>query len=274
MTTQVKAGLGILFFGLSPAYGAAVLFTAFGDLATVTTTRDSFRTAIGGGTVAGMNGSFGGIRREINWDGVPDAASAPNAFPVDFFNVNSPRGVVYSTPGTGFQVSSTAGAGVQFMNLNATYPATFEPFSNPKLFTSIGSNISDTNFFLAGTTTPASTSAFGVVFSDVDLANTTTVQYFNTDGGSLGTFNVPGGAGSETFSFLGVAFNAGERVGRVRITAGNAAVGPNDAPPTTDVVVMDDFIYAEPAAVPEPGTVSLFLLGPGVFLIARRWNRS
>ena len=160
------------------------------------------------------------------------------------------------------------------MNLNPTYPATFEPFSNPKLFTSIGSNISDTNFFLPGTTTPASTSAFGVVFSDVDLANTTTVQYFSTEGGSLGTFNVPGGIGSETYSFLGVVFNAGERIGRVRITAGNAALGPNDNPPTTDVVVMDDFIYAEPAAVPEPGSVSLVLLGAGVCFLARRWHRS
>ena len=65
---------------------------------------------------------------------------------------------------------------------------------------------------------------------------------------SLGTFFVPATAGSETLSFLGVTFNAGERVGRLRITTGNAAVGPNDAPPGTDIVVMDDFIYGEPVA--------------------------
>ncbi len=47
-------------------------------------------------TVAGANGSFGGLRREINWDGVPDARSDPNPFPADFFNTTSPRGAVFS----------------------------------------------------------------------------------------------------------------------------------------------------------------------------------
>ena len=206
--TNVGIGLGLLIFSLAPAHGAAVLTTAFGDLATVTAARDTFRTALGGGTVAGLNGLFGGIRREINWDGVPEGSSSPNDFPADFFNTTSPRGVVYSTPGTGFQVSSSGAAGLQFVNLNATYPATFEPFSGAKLFTSVGSNISDTNFFLPGTNTPAFTNAFGVVFSDVDLANTTSVQFFDTSNNSLGTFFAPAGSGNETFSFLGVQFNA------------------------------------------------------------------
>jgi len=37
----------------------------------------------GGGTVAGANGSFGGVRREINWDGVPAGSSAPDRSPSD-----------------------------------------------------------------------------------------------------------------------------------------------------------------------------------------------
>ena len=60
-------------------------------------------------TVAGPNGLFGGVRREINWDAVPDAFSAPNNLPANFFNVNSPRGAVFSTGGTGFQLSANAG---------------------------------------------------------------------------------------------------------------------------------------------------------------------
>ena len=46
---------------------------------------------------------------------------------------------------------------------------------------------------------------------------------------------------------MGVQINVGERVGRVRITTGNAAVGPNDAM-GTDIVVMDDCIYSERVA--------------------------
>src|SRR5262245_19777630 len=107
MKTKTTIGVCcISLFALSPVYGAAVPFLAFQtSVAGITAIRDSFRTAIGGGTTAGANGSFGGVRREINWDGVPDAAAAPNNMPADFFNVNSPRGAVFSTPGTGFQVS-------------------------------------------------------------------------------------------------------------------------------------------------------------------------
>src|SRR5205809_1131947 len=128
---KVRAVLGILASSMVPMYGAAVVFSTFGpDAASITPTRDAFRVAIGGGTVAGANGLFGGVRREINWDAVPDGFSAPNNLPANFFNVNSPRGVVFSTSGTGFQVSANASSGnpIQFNNLNATYSATFEPF--------------------------------------------------------------------------------------------------------------------------------------------------
>src|SRR4051794_41458245 len=86
----------------APARAGFTVFEAAGaDAASITPTRDAFRAAVGGGTVAGPNGSFGGLRREINWDGVPDNLSDPNKLPANFFNSNSPRGVVFSTPGTG-----------------------------------------------------------------------------------------------------------------------------------------------------------------------------
>src|SRR5688572_26040674 len=65
------------------------------DGAGITLVRDQFRTDLGGGTVGAANGSFGGLRREINWDGVPDALSSPNNLPANFFNVVSPRGVLF-----------------------------------------------------------------------------------------------------------------------------------------------------------------------------------
>jgi hypothetical protein len=111
------------------------------------------------------------------------------------------------------------------------------------------------------------------VFSDVDLANVTSIQYFDPSGASLGTFAVPNGTGNQTFSFLGVFFNAGEMIGRVRITNGNVALGAgvtdqNGNP--RDLVVMDDFLYSQPtAAVPEPSTILTGLAGLSLFFIAR-----
>ena len=243
---------------VAPAFSAPVVYTGAGaDPAAITAVRDLFRADVGGGTVPGTNGSFGGLRREINWDGVPDSLAAPNNLPLNFFNSNSPRGAVFSTPGTGVAVSADAGiAPIEFDNINPTYSQIFETFSAQRLFAAIGSNVVDVNFFAAGTTNAGSTSAFASIFTDVDLLDTTAIEYF--DGAvSLGRFAVP--VANNGLSFLGVRFNAGERVTRVRITSGNAALGPNDGG-NVDVVAMDDFIFAEVRrAVPEPST--LLLLG-------------
>ena len=260
---------------VSAVEGSPILFSGTAtNVAGITAIRDDFRVAVGGGIVAGANGSFGGVRREINWDGVPDMFSAPNLLPLNFFNVNSPRGVVLSTPGTGFEVSANAGvAPIDFGNINGTYLGNFEAFSAQRLFTAIGSNVTDVTFFVPGTTTPATTSAFGAIFSDVDLTGSS-LQFFDLSNNSLGTFAVPSLLGNQTFEFLGVIFDSAV-INRVRITSGNSALsaGTNDGG-AFDVAVMDDFIYGEPtaAAVPEP--TSLLLLGTGALgLIATLRNR-
>ena len=252
-------GTLIALVTLTNAYGASVVRSGAG-LAATTAARDQFRTDLGGGTTAGANGSFGGVRREIIWDGVPDSFSAPNNLPANFFNVNSPRGVVFSTPGTGFQVSSNAATGVpvRFGNINPDYTTTFVAFSQQRLFTALGSTVTDVNFFLPGTTTPATVGGFGSIFTDVDSTTATTIQFFDQSGVSLGIFTVPAASGD--VSFLGVSFNAGERIGRVRITSGTTALGPSDAPPATDVAVMDDFLYSEPVGSTAIPTLSPLLL--------------
>src|SRR5438477_12656801 len=95
-------------FGTMSASAAAIIFSSSGaNPAAIQPTVDAYRAALGA-LNPNVAGSFGSGRREINWDGVPDALAAPNNLPVNFFNVNSPRGVILSTPGTGLQVSANA----------------------------------------------------------------------------------------------------------------------------------------------------------------------
>lgn len=210
---------------------------------------DAFRGILGPvnnpGPATNPNG-----RREINWDAVPDARSAPNELPADFFNTTSARGAVFSGPEpswTGFQVSANQGvAPVRFDNLYPGYSNIFRVFSAQRLFLSTGSTVTDTDFFVPGTRTPAVVSAFGAVFTNVALPFTTSIELFTPEGISLGQFFVqPNPRG---LSFLGVAFK--ERIiGRVRIVAGTAAPGVADNPEQgVNVVAMDDFLYSEPTS--------------------------
>jgi hypothetical protein len=246
-------GLGVIVPCL--AFGGAIVRQAAGPApAFIAPAVDQFRADVGGAN-NGVGGTFASGRREINWDGVPDTLSAPNNLAANFFNANSPRGVVFSTPGSGFQVSAKSGnptvTALRFGNINPNYLNDFQTFSPERLFTALDSSITDVLFFVPGTATLAFTNGFGVVFTDVDSPTSTTLQFFDQTGNSLGTFAVPALLpGNQNLSFLGVSFNAGERVSRVRITSGNTPLGPDDAPPGTDVVAMDDFIYGEPQSLP------------------------
>jgi hypothetical protein len=218
-----------------------------------------FRSDVGGGGDVGADGSFQGMRREITWDGVGAFSAPPSSLPGDFFNTTSPRGVVLSSPGTGFQVSSkisdNTGLPANFGHINSAYTSTFLPFSGERLFTALDSNVVDVDFFVPGTTTPAYVKGFGAVFSDIEVTGSTIIEYFDPTGASLGAFVVPAGVPdlgqtTPTFSFLGVS-SAELRIARVRITAGAAALGATvtDEAPNRDLVTMDDFIYAEPEAI-------------------------
>jgi len=266
----IGTAIGIL---AATAGAASVITSASGsNAAGIQASVDAFRSSLG--TLnANAPGSFADGRREINWDGVPDAQSSPNNFAANFFNVNSPRGVVFATPGTGFQVSANAAnptsTPVEFGNIDPSYTSNFSTFSPQRLFTAIGSTITDVSFFVAGSNIAALTQGFGAVFSDVDLASTTSLQFFGANNASLGTFSVPqSAAANEGLSFLGVRFTEGSVISRVRIISGNAALaaGTLDGG-NTDLVVLDDFIYGEPlaiTAVPEPQNYVLMLVGLGI----------
>ena len=257
----------------SSAQAAFLVFEAAGaDAAAITPTRDAFRGAIGGGTVAGPNGNFGDLRREINWDGTPAAFSAPFLLPGDFFNTTSPRGVVMSTPGTGLMVSANAG-GVTAELFG--FPGDLHAFSPQKLFGVVGSRVLDIRFFVPGTSTPATTKAFGAVFVDLDDNNAqdfTSMEFFDSADQLLFTrTGLP--AGNQGLTFLGGVAAGLEQIARVRITTPDNFLLANGerANEVTDFVIMDDFIYASPAAVPEPEAWAMLLAGLGAVVgLARR----
>lgn len=235
---------------LAPAIDAQTVRSAAGNLQDVTAARDLFRADLGGGTTAGSNGSFGGLRREINWDGTPDGFSAPALLPADFFNVNSPRGAVFSTAGDGVMVSAKdpnpTTTAVEFGNINPIYAQLFAAFSAQRLFASIGDPVFQVHFLIPGTNAPALVSGFGAVFTDVDDPGST-IEFFDANGDTLGTFDVPPAVGDATFSFLGVTF-PGAQVAYVEVTAGTIWLDAGGEPTGGDAVAVDDFLYGEPQA--------------------------
>lgn len=264
-----SAFLSILLTVPSAWAGFITFEAAGGNAAAITPTRDAFRAAVGGGAVAGANGSFGGLRREINWDGVPAASADPNPLPANFFNVTSPRGVVFSTPGTGFLVSANAGEATPVL---FGFPSDFQAFSPQRLFTAVNSNITDVSFFEPGTMNAASTSAFAAIFVDVEVARMTMIQFFDQNNVEIFSRDVLV-AGNQGLSFVGGVADAGERIGRVRLTSGLNTISSNGVlgNPNDDVVVMDDFLFAEPArSVPEPSSMALLTLGLAACIAGRR----
>ncbi len=253
----------------------------------VQATVDAFRTDLGSPNNGAVVDDQGAGRREIDWDGVPDADSAPGAFPADFFNAVSARGVLFSgAPQIRFQVSAKAVNPFlipnEFGQLNAFYPNAFSTFSAERLFTPRGSNVFNVTFVVAGTDTPAEVDGFGAVFTDVDLDGLTTIEFFDRLGNPpiaidpislkqspLARRTVLATPGNEALSFLGVTFKEPPAelaaaltgpIARVRITTGNGVIPtsgavPDDitqAPGSPDLVVLDDFIYGEPHAQPVP----------------------
>jgi hypothetical protein len=238
------------------------VFQAAGpNIASIQGTIADFRAALGDPVNGNALMELDKGRREINWDGaVPTDVTTPPVNPFNTF-LNT-RGAQFITPGFGLSQAPPSGGpqgGLVALFGNATYATTFRAFSGPRLFTPVGSNVTDTLFFVPGSNgaTRAAVTGFGAIFVDVDqpdgsgpgnkLGNrgsSTLMQFFGADGRLLFSSFVPAAPGDGGFSFFGIKFND-PRIASVRIIAGNVAPGPNDGG-AIDVVMMDDFIYGEP----------------------------
>jgi hypothetical protein len=232
---------------------------------------DSFRNELGNPNNGNAPGTLAGGRREINWDGGgATTATASGSTLTAFTNI---RGATFTTPGTGFL--QTPLNAPELLSINPTYGTTFNSLSPERIFTPVGSNVTDVTFSVPGTNgkTPATVSGFGAVFTDVALANVTRMEFFGINGNQLLSVTAASGTvANGSLSFLGAVGNAGEQIAEVRITTGTTALGPNNNPSGgVNVVAMDDFIYSEPAAVPEPASLTLMGLGlAGMVILGRR----
>ncbi len=227
----------------------AIVASSAGDSNAIVIKLNEFRNRAGA-VVNNTPGATSG-RREVNWDGVPANLTNANNFPFDFFGASDAtlpagrkRGLITTNTGTSFRVDSTG-----FADIDASYASQFAAFSKKKLFAYLGNVITEVTFKVPGTLTDASVNDFAVIFSDVDVAGSTTVEYFNGIK-SLGIFSaLPAPQG---FSLIGVSF-PDDKVTRIKITVGNGllAIGAKDISNggNKDLVVMDDFLYSEPKSL-------------------------
>lgn len=261
----------------SAVHASPIVFSGSG--ADATTQFNAFRAAVGGSRIA--------------WDGVrldgTDANPATSiidlnntvAIPVDRFRG---AGAIYAAPyavsGDGFASVNPATAG--------QFPA-FTPRNTFAMFDTTPGQFDDRfiaqSFVLPGTATVAGTRGFGVIFADVELAGSSSIEYFgrNVQGErvSLGKFDVAVGQSGE-HQFLGVVFDEAI-VADVLLTVGTNALfsfdgttltpfGPEALGRGIDLAVTDDFVFATPQAlraVPIPST--LWLLALPVWFLLRRY---
>jgi hypothetical protein len=226
--------------------------------ASIQSTVDQYREALGAVNNGSNAGPLDSGHREINWDGGGSTATSPGPTPFTVF-LNS-RGANITTPGSGFVQAPLDGLVSTFGN--PTYATIFQTFSRVRFFSPVGSNKTEVEFFQpgSGSDIPATTTGFGAVFSDVDRPDgsgpggkgairkgSTLIEYFDKDRELLFSSFVPASPGDASHSFFGIVFGDA-RIARVRLTTGDRAPGPNDTQ-SRDIVMMDDFLYGEPKAI-------------------------
>jgi hypothetical protein len=236
----------------SPDVTPTVFQAAGPTAASIQSTVDAFRAALGDPVNGNTSGPLLTGRREINWDGGSPTVVATTPPVTPFNTFLNTRGAQFTTQG-GMGLSQATPAGLAVLFNNPTYANIFATFSPSRLFTPVGSKVTNGAFFIPGSNgmTPAAVTGFGVVFTDVDQPvgdkkASTEVDYFDVHGKRIFQAFVPASPGDASLSFVGIKFDDA-RIASIRITMDHAP-GPNDDK-DHDIVMMDDFIYGEPQSV-------------------------
>lgn len=238
----VNAGTPVAFSGVGTANAGQSL--------------KNFETAIGGSDNQQLPPQLNGFR-SINWDavkldGTDFGGNSTVVKPGSTVGIPINR---FQSRGVEFQeVYAVSGDG--FVDVNPKVTGLFPAFSPKNTFAMFNDPTIDLSFVLPSdgktTSVPSATRAFGAIFLNVTKADTTFIEYFNGDT-SLGAFSVPVGTPSQP-EFLGEVF-ANPIITRVHITLGDGVLfkfdgttsTAGDDPATHNLVVTDDFAYAEPA---------------------------
>ncbi len=254
--------------------GTPATFTGVGTV-NVGTAIGSFKAAVGGSDNGGVAQPVTGGLRTINWDAVKldgtDFGGGANTTVINKGNtVGIPlnrfqaRGVyfdaVYAVSGDGFVDVNP--------NVGGPNPTLFPAFTPKNTFAMFNDNSIDFKFVVPSVNNtavaPAASRGFGAVFLNVQLANTTSIEYFNGNT-SLGKFFVPAGTQGQP-EFFGVLYNLPIVTG-VTLTLGsdvlfsfngatsNAGGAKDNAASGHNLVVTDDFFYAEPVPITNANNV-------------------
>jgi hypothetical protein len=152
---------------------------------TIQGTVTAFQAALGNPNNGNAPGPLFSGHREINWDG-GGGVNTNTVSGTPFNGFLQTRGALFTTPGTGFiqaPPSGTAPNGLTNFFNNQTYGNIFGVFSPLRDFTPIGSTVTETTFFIPGTNgaTAATVDGFGAVFTNVEIADSSKIDFFRPE---------------------------------------------------------------------------------------------
>lgn len=257
-TTSVSQPIVVADAPLSapPVPGAlSTMFTGGGSTA-APNAENAFKAAIGGTDNGAIPREQSSGLRDVNWDGIPtDGSDSLGATSINAHTVSLPPSRVQSW---GLRVNGPlAVSDDAFASANAGTNNKLHPFTSPSLAAPFNTNTLELD--VIAPTAPgsapaaAATRGLGAIFTNVNLPNTTWIDYYNGDSLVSRVFAPTAAAGAA--SFAGALFPSAI-VTKVVITLGTAMIfswdgssvtaGPANSG-STDLVAADDVVLAEPA---------------------------